>query len=424
MPVSIENQPLRESPAAANPQSPVAGGFGVAMPGMFVREQPRPAPTVASAPSAGPTTSRSAWASAAPAPARPTPLPKRSKGRYFVAAILITLLGFLTLAIWNLFLRYEGYGIVEGRVIQISAPWDGLVRSLDAREGERVSPGDVLLTVESAADQAELASAEDELRMAQAELHARSAELRLAAQLRGDLKHKAQAEYYEVYGTLLQEQSRLADLVAKRDRNAELYRRSAISQEEAETARLQEQGQRAKIEKLRSALAELKQRVTLANEQLDEEDGLKPKLIRIEVIEGQMSRLREKMATGRVRSPVAGRVIRRLRFTGERVEAARPVLELLEDDSLQIVVYLPHAKAAALRLGQPLNVVTDAGGRQVMCTVERIADRLEMPPPALVRYYNPNEILLPVYLRPLASDSALRLGGVVRLPRSWSLLGG
>src|SRR5262245_29104936 len=189
MPVTIENQPLREGLPASNPQSPVAGGFGVAMPGTFVREQPRPAPPTAAA-SAAPTTSRSAWASAAPAPSRPTPLPKRSKGRYFVAAILITLLGFLTLAIWNLFLRYEGYGIVEGRVIQISAPLDGLVRSLDAREGERVSPGDVLLTVESAADQAELATVEDELRMAQAELHARSAELRLAAQLRGDLKHK------------------------------------------------------------------------------------------------------------------------------------------------------------------------------------------------------------------------------------------
>jgi multidrug resistance efflux pump len=423
MPVTIENQPLRENSATANPQSPGAGGFAVAMPGTFVREQPRPAPPSTPAPSAAPTTSRSAWASAAPTPARPTPLPKRSKGRYFVAAILLTLGGFLSLAIWNLFLRYEGYGLVEGRVITISAPWGGLVRSLDAREGENVSPGDVLLTVESPLDQAELASAEDELRMAQAELHARSAELRLAAQLRGDLKHKAQAEYYEVYGTLLQEQSRLTDLVAKRDRNEELHRRAAISQEVAETARLDEQGQRAKIEKLRSALAELERRVTLANEPLDEEDGLKPNLIRMEVVEGKISRLREKMASGRVRSPVGGRVIRRLRFTGERVDGPGPVLELLEDDSLQVVVYLPHAKAAALRPGQPLTVVTDVGNRQVTCTVERIADRLEMPPPPLVRYYNPNEILLPVYLRPVATDSALRLGGVVRLPRSWSLLG-
>jgi multidrug resistance efflux pump len=120
---------------------------------------------------------------------------------------------------------------------------------------------------------------------------------------------------------------------------------------------------------------------------------------------------------------VAGRVIRRLRFTGERVDGAGPILELLEDDSLLVVVYLPHSKATALRPGQQLTVVTDVGGRQVTCTVERIADRLEMAPPALVRYYNPNEVLLPVYLRPLAADSALRLGGVVRLPRSWSLLG-
>jgi multidrug resistance efflux pump len=420
MPVTIENQPSRETASAANP--PPGGGFAVAMPGTFVREQSRQAPPPPAS-STAPTTSRSAWGSATPTPARPTPLPKRSKGRYFVAAILITLIGFLSLALWNLFLRYDGYGVVEGRVIKISAPWDGLVRSLDAREGERVSPGDVLLTVESAVDQAELASAEDELRMAQAELHARSAELRLAAQLRGDLRHKAQAEFYEVYGTLLQEQSRLADLVARLDRKSELYRRSAISAEEVETARLEEQGQRSKVEKLRSALDELKRRVSLANEPLDEEDGLKPKLIRIEVIEAKISRLREKMASGRVRSPVAGRVIRRLRFTGERVDGAGPILELLEDDSLLVVVYLPHSKATALRPGQQLTVVTDVGGRQVTCTVERIADRLEMAPPALVRYYNPNEVLLPVYLRPLAADSALRLGGVVRLPRSWSLLG-
>ena len=121
---------------------------------------------------------------------------------------------------------------------------------------------------------------------------------------------------------------------------------------------------------------------------------------------------------------MATRDVHRLRFTGERVDGAGPVLELLEDDSLQVVVYLPHAKAAALKPGQQLAVVTDVGGRQVTCTVERIADRLEMPPPALVRYYNPNETLLPVYLRPVSADPALRLGGVVRLPRSWSLTGG
>lgn len=357
-----------------------------------------------------------------PKAAKAAPLPKRPKGRWFVTAIMLAFVGGLCGLVWQLFLRYEAYGVVEGRVIRVAAPWEGVVRSVHVREGDRVQAGQSLLLIENVADQQRLARLSDELRIAQADLEAKSAELRLNSQLRGDLRYKAQAEYFQTWGALLQEESRLADLQVQRDRLERLHKTKAVSEAELESVRLQLAGQQAKLAKLKAAVGEMQKRVDNSVSDADEEGReLRPKLIRIETLQAEINRLRQQIEQGQIRAPAGGLVIRSEHFAGERLDPAAPAVQLLEQDSLEVVLYLRQSQADALRAGQRVQVLVEPGATAIECLVRRISDQFTTAPKAIERHYLQDEHLLSVHLEPCekAARDQLRLGGVVRLPRDF-----
>src|SRR5262249_17936487 len=71
-------------------------------------------------------------------PPPPPPLPKRPKGRWFIGLLLLAVCGFIGYKVWDSYFRYQAYGTVEGRIIQVSPPWDGVVKYVHVREGETV----------------------------------------------------------------------------------------------------------------------------------------------------------------------------------------------------------------------------------------------------------------------------------------------
>jgi hypothetical protein len=68
--------------------------------------------------------------------ARPTPLPRRPKGRWFVGLLLLAAVSYGGYQVWETFFRYRAYGMVTGRVVQLSPPWEGVASYLHVREGE------------------------------------------------------------------------------------------------------------------------------------------------------------------------------------------------------------------------------------------------------------------------------------------------
>src|SRR6516165_106777 len=103
---------------------------------------------------------------------RPTPLPKRPKGRWFIAVLLLAVCSFAGYHLWQAFFRYQAYGTVTAHVIQVSPPWDGAVTLVYAREGQRVCQGELLATVENSELHQRHAQLGDDLRVAQANLEA------------------------------------------------------------------------------------------------------------------------------------------------------------------------------------------------------------------------------------------------------------
>lgn len=354
---------------------------------------------------------------------RPTPLAKRPKGQFFVGASLLVICGTAASLVWNAYFRFEARGVVNGRIVRVSTPWASVVRAVHVRENEEVRQGQLLVTFGNFDHEQRLAQVMDQLRVAQAELESQVSQLRWQAQQQGDRAQKAVSEYYELWGQLLEERARLKKATADVEHlNAARGEHSlAVSERQLESAQILEAGQRAKVEKLDDAVKELARRVKIYHE--DQEDGsaqFRPYVLRIESLEAELVRLREQIRQGEVRAPVSGRVVRVHHFTGEHAEPAEPTVELVEQGSLEAVVYMPQDRVGTLETGDKLLLVVAPSSRRIECQVTRFGGQFEHAPASIERHYDRNARLLPVHLQPV-SPGGLEgvLGGEVQVPCRW-----
>jgi membrane fusion protein (multidrug efflux system) len=351
---------------------------------------------------------------------QPRQLPKRPKGRLFVGLLLISLLLAGGYVLWDGFFRYDLYGMVEGRVFRVATTGSGLVKAVHVREGEVVRQGQLLVTLENLQLEQDVDRLGDELEIARATLDAELAKLRLSLQIEGDRRHKALAELYELAGTLQKEEAALADLELQRKRSESLRQKRAVPEAQYDAARLAAAGQRAKIEKLCLALEQLEERASATGTEPDEGHGqLKPVLARIESLQREIVRKRAQLQRCEVRSPVSGVVVKRYFLPGEIVEPSETVIEILEEESLEAVVYFPPDKTSSLATGQRIPLVIPGSTGVVEAVVTRLGTRFEQVPAPMARHYQKNEAVLPVHLRPQPrpnQDVRLRLGGLVRVP--------
>jgi multidrug resistance efflux pump len=363
----------------------------------------------------------------------PAPPPKRPKGRWFIGLALLAIGSYAGSSIWNSFLRFEAYGVIDGRSIELAAPWSGEVRYLHVREGDTVRQGDRLVTLDNIELRQRVATLSDELRVAQATLEAEGAKLRWQTAVAIDHDRGAMANYFEAVGSLLHEESRLDELRLSRERAEKLFDRAAIAQDEVDRLRISEEGQIRRIAKLREALAELKKRAELADAMLQQGstldagltssgiEQLKPFVARIESLQAEKSRLQERLGQCEVRAPSGGLVVRRHRYAGERCREGEPLVSLIQEGSLEIVLYMPQRSSAKLSPGNRVSLIVDPYREPLECTVVRLGDQFAPPPEQIKRQYHEGQRLLPVHLVPRDDSlrwAALRLGGVVKLPYS------
>lgn len=371
--------------------------------------------------------------------ARPTPLPKRPKGRWFVGVILLTLAGAAVYMVWTSYFRYQAYGTVTGHLIQVSPPWNGVLQYLQVQEGDTVRQGQLLLTVDNIELQQRHTQIGDELRVAQANLEAEAAKLKWQAAFNLDQGRGAVALYYETLGNLIQEQARLDDLRTQLRRAEVLTPGNAISEEETLRIRFTTEGQVGKVAKMKEEVAELKLRADQTDRLLKKGsklsagledtglDQLKPLLVKIEALEAEQGRLQDRLDQGQVRAPTNGLVVKIRHFAGEHCKADEPLLSLLEEGSLEVLLYMPQKASTLLAAGAEVSLVLDPYSEPLMATVVRLGDQYEPAPEHLKRHYREGQKLLTVRLQPrdeAARWMALRVGGVVKLPYGRLPLGG
>jgi membrane fusion protein (multidrug efflux system) len=371
---------------------------------------------------------------------RPTPLPKRPKGRWFVGVLLLGFCGFAFHNVWQAYFHYQAYGTVTGRLLHVAPTRDGTVQALHVREGDRVRQGQLLLTTDDLEVRQRQAQLGDELRIAQATLAAEVAKMKWHSATQVVDRHQlGVAEYYDALGKLLQEDAKLEELRTSLARARELHRGHAIAQAELDQVHYARLGQEQKVGQLKTAVEELKKRMEQSRDLLRSaddpanglaeqgQDQLQPYVIKIEALQAELARNQERLARCRVHAPVNGLVVKVLRFAGEYCKAGEPVFAILEEGSLEVVLYLPQGSSNGVAAGDEMSLSVDPYPQPMSCTLVRLGSQYEPAPEHLKRHYAEGQKLLPVYLQPkeeLARWMALRVGGVVKLPRGMPTLWG
>ena len=69
------------------------------------------------------------------APAAPRTPPARRSGRLLLAVLMFAACSAGIATVWDSLLRYRAYGVVTGRIVDVSAPIDGVLESVHVREG-------------------------------------------------------------------------------------------------------------------------------------------------------------------------------------------------------------------------------------------------------------------------------------------------
>ena len=364
----------------------------------------------------------------------PTPLPKRPKGRWFFGLLLTAIVAFAGYQVWNTFFRYQAFGTVDGRVLQVSPTFDGVVQYVHVREGEQVRQGQTLFTIDSVELRQRHDQLSHELQIASATLESEAAKLRWQSSVTFNQSQRAVAEYYEAAGKLVREQATLEGVSADLERTRSLLQDKAVSYREFEQMEINLRGQKQTVEKLKESLVESKKRSdqtsVLVNKADNSKEGegiseagsvqLKPHVAKIQAALAELTWLRTRLEQAQVPAPVNGVVVKLQRFAGEYCKAADILLSILEEGSLQTVLYMPQQASTTVKVGDEMDLVVEPYPETVRCKVIRLGDSYQTAPNNIDRQYAAKEKLLPIYLQPSSEASrwmALRVGEVVKLPR-------
>jgi HlyD family secretion protein len=251
-------------------------------------------------------------------------------------------------------LRASGY--VEATEVRVAPEVGGRVLEIKVDEGDRVSPGALLLRLDTS--DAELAVRRVEAERAQAQ-----AQLRLL---------QAGARPEDVRQARAQAESAQADVAAAeselRAANEDVTRFEALLTSRA-GSRKQRDDAVTRRDVAAARVAAARERTRAATEGVARlRAGARPEELaaaqaRVDVVDAQLAALRKNIADANLLAPVGGIVTSRLVDAGELVAAKTPVVVITDLDRAWANVYVDEPVVPRLTHGQSITLVTDARQR-------------------------------------------------------------
>jgi HlyD family secretion protein len=268
-------------------------------------------------------------------------------------------------------LRVSGHA--EATETRLAAEGGGRILTLTVKEGDRVQPGQVVLTLDTrdvhlaiGRAKAEQAAAEAQLRLVQA--GARVEDLRQA-------QSQIDTARAEVAASRAELQSAEQDL----DRFETLLKNNSGSRKQRDDAATRRDVARDRVTQSES-------RVKTAEETLARfRAGARPEEIdasraRVAVVAAQIASLEKGLTDATLTSPIGGLVTEKLVEVGEVIAPRTPAMVLVDLDHAWADVFVPEPTVPLIKIGQPASVFTDAGGPALAGTVAYISPKAEFTP--------------------------------------------
>ena len=256
---------------------------------------------------------------------------------------------------------------VNAETAQVTPLVAGAVRTVAAIDTQKVGKGDILVVLDDADAQVDVATAEAALRQARQRFaQARATGGALGAQVTASVADISQAQ-----GKLAAAQAdfeRARQAMARRDA---LAGTGAVSGEDASNARAQLATARAALEQARAGVA-----AATANRQAAIGQLAVNKVITmgnnpdvdpdVAAAKARLDAARLGLARTVVRAPVAGIVTQRQVQVGQRVAPGTPVMQIVPVDAAYVDANLKEAQLRRVRLGQPVELTSDLYGGDVV----------------------------------------------------------
>lgn len=255
---------------------------------------------------------------------------------------------------------YNGY--VEADYVYVAPSGAGRIVSIEAAEGDRVTKGQLLLTLEETAQAEALRSAEAGVAVASANLDnlqtgSRDAEIEV---IRASL-HKAYADQTLAQTTL--------------DRSTALLARGLVPPAQVDIDRANLARAEAQIEQLQAQLrvAELPARDA---QRLAAEASL-------DMAIAQAAIARSNLDDRTIEAPVDGVVDRVYFDAGEVAATGAPILSIFPPDRLKAIFFIPEPERAAAHIGDRLSVTCDGCDDGMTARITYMASDPQYTPPII-----------------------------------------
>ncbi|HVG87066.1 MAG TPA: HlyD family efflux transporter periplasmic adaptor subunit [Vicinamibacterales bacterium] len=268
-------------------------------------------------------------------------------------------------------LRVSGH--VEATETRLAPDAGGRILTFTIREGDRVQVGQQVLTLDPRDVELALERARADRQQAEANLR-----LVLAGARPEDIR-QAESQVTAAQADVSASQAELAAAEQDLQRFETLLTSNSGSRKQRDDA-----ATRRDVAKDRLAAAE--SRVRVAEQALARlQSGARKEEIevaraRVAAADAQIATLDKSLADTILRSPISGIVTEKLVEAGEVIAPRTPVAVVANLDEAWADVFVPEPAVPRLRLGQPAQLFTDAGGAPIGGTVSYISPKAEFTP--------------------------------------------
>ena len=269
--------------------------------------------------------------------------------------------------------RIRVSGHVEATETRLAPEAGGRILTLTVKEGDRVQPGQVVMTLDTrdvqlAIDRAraEQAAAEAQLRLVQAgarveDIRQAQSQVETARAEAGAARAELEAAQQDLarFETLLQNNS------GSRKQRDDAATRRDVAKDRVTQAE-------SRIKAAEENLAKLR-----AGARKEEVDAARA---RVDVASAQIASLEKGIGDATLKSPIAGIVTEKLVEVGEVIMPRAPALVVVDLDHAWADVFVPEPTVPQIKIGQQAMVFTDAGGAGLTGTIAYISPKAEFTP--------------------------------------------
>ena len=279
----------------------------------------------------------------------------------------------------------QANGRIEGDRVSVASKFPGRIAKVLVREGDSVTPGQVLAVLDDTQVQAKVSQARAavsalaaQLQAARTSLDVLKQDVQLGIEIAGAGVGNANAVLAKANAS---EQQTARDA----GRYRELSASGTVDKHKSEIANLAATTAGSERDVARTGLMRAEKQLTQAELGEDrvraQNDGLAALAAQLDQGHAVLAEAESVLSDLTLVAPIGGVITTRVRDKGEVISAGSPVFDVVDLDRLYLKVYVPESQIGMLRLSLPARIYTDAfPDKPFPATARYIASRAEFTP--------------------------------------------